>query len=129
MLVTWAEKVERFARWTASRRCRRGRRRRWEVGALGRDGDSGLGHEDEQADGFEGDGFAAGVGAADDELTVSGVHLKGERDNGLAARAQVALHDGMTGVEEDEGVCGLPAHSPRAGGCGPPGPEVARPAD
>ena len=56
-----------------------------QIGALGRDGDSGLGHEDEQADGFEGDGFAAGVGAADDELAVGGVHLQGERDDGLAA--------------------------------------------
>ena len=60
------------------------------IGALGRDGDSSLGHEDEQADGFEADGFASGVGAADDELTVGGVHLKGERDDGLAARAHCA---------------------------------------
>ena len=33
-----------------------------------RDGDSGLGHEREQAEGLERDGFATGVGAADDEL-------------------------------------------------------------
>ncbi len=47
------------------------------IGALGGDGDSGLGHEDEQAHGFEADGFAAGVGAADDELTVSGSPFPG----------------------------------------------------
>ena len=72
------------------------------LGALGGDGDSGLGHEDEQADGFEADGFASGVGAADDELTVDGFHFKGERDDGFAAGAQVALHDGMAGGDEDE---------------------------
>ena len=73
------------------------------LGALGGDGDSGLGHEDEQAYGFEADGFAAGVGAADDELAVGGVHLQRERDDRLAAGAQVALHDGMAGGNEDEG--------------------------
>ena len=39
-----------------------------ELGAVGGDGDAGLGHQGEQADGFQGDGFAAGVGAGDDEL-------------------------------------------------------------
>ncbi len=71
------------------------------IGALGGDGDSGLGHEHEQAHGFEANGFAAGVGSADDELAVSGIHLQGERDDGLAARAQIALHDGMASIDED----------------------------
>ncbi len=39
-----------------------------EFGAVGGDGKSGLRHQGEQADGFQGDGFAAGVGAGDDEL-------------------------------------------------------------
>ena len=32
------------------------------------DGQTGLGHHGEERGGFEGDGLAAGVGAADDEL-------------------------------------------------------------
>ena len=36
--------------------------------AVGGNGDSGLRHQREQADGFQGDRFAAGVGAGDDEL-------------------------------------------------------------
>ncbi len=77
------------------------------VGALGGDGDSGLSHEGEQAHGFERDGFAAGVGSADDELALGAIHLKGERDNRAATRAQVALHDGMAGIDEDKRVCAV----------------------
>ena len=38
------------------------------LGAVGGDGHAGLRHQGEQADGFEGDGFAAGVGAGDDRV-------------------------------------------------------------
>ena len=41
-------------------------------GGCGGDRDSGLGHEGAERGGFEGDGFAAGVGAADDELAGGG---------------------------------------------------------
>ena len=84
-----------------------------QVGALGRNGNSGLGHENQQAHGFEADGFAAGVGAADDELTVSRVHLQRERHDGLATRAQIALHHRMPCVDEDERVGGCPSASNR----------------
>ena len=38
----------------------------------GGDGKAGLGHHGEEGGGLEGDGFAAGVGAGDDELAVGG---------------------------------------------------------
>src|SRR5260370_42473400 len=38
------------------------------VGAIGEDGNSRLRHQSEQAEGFESDGFAAGVGSGDYEL-------------------------------------------------------------
>ena len=36
------------------------------LGAIGRDGDSRLRHQSEQAEGFESDGFAAGIWSGDD---------------------------------------------------------------
>ena len=51
-----------------------------EVCLFGGDGDAGLGHEGEEAEGFERDGFAAGVGAADDELSGGGGEDDGEWD-------------------------------------------------
>ena len=56
-----------------------------QLGAVGRDGHSGLRHQGEQASGFERDGFAAGVGAGDDELAAGAFELDGEGDDGLAS--------------------------------------------
>src|SRR5579863_5690361 len=53
-----------------------------EFGAVGGDGKSGLGHQREQADGFQGDGFAAGVGAGDDELAAGAFEFDGDGDDG-----------------------------------------------
>ena len=55
-----------------------------QLGAVGGDGDSGLRHQGEQADGFERDGFAAGIGAGDDELTAGAFELEGDGDYGDA---------------------------------------------
>ncbi len=52
-----------------------------EAGRGGGNGQAGLGHHGEQRGGFEGDGFAAGVGAADDELAGFGGEFEGERDS------------------------------------------------
>ena len=41
-----------------------------QLGAIGRHGNSRLRHQSQQAHGLERDGFAAGVGAADDDLAV-----------------------------------------------------------
>ena len=50
------------------------------LGAIGGDGQAGLGHEGEEADGFQGDGFASGVGAGDDELATSAFEFDGDGD-------------------------------------------------
>ena len=47
---------------------------------FGGNGNAGLRHEGEQAEGLERDGLAAGVGAADDELSCFGRKDDGERD-------------------------------------------------
>ena len=46
-----------------------------EFGAVGGDGKAGLGHESEEANGFQGHRFAAGVGAGDDELARAQSHV------------------------------------------------------
>ena len=53
-----------------------------EFGAIGGNGDSGLRHQGEEADGFQGDGFAAGVGAGDDELAARAFEFDGDWDYG-----------------------------------------------
>ena len=45
------------------------------------DGKAGLGHHCEERGGLEGDGFAAGVGAGDDELAMGGGQLEGDGDD------------------------------------------------
>ncbi len=55
-----------------------------ELGSVGRDGDSGLRHEGEEADGFQGDGFAAGVGAGDDQLAGFAFEFDGDGNYGGA---------------------------------------------
>ena len=75
-----------------------------QVGALGRDGDSGLGHENEQAHGFEADGFAAGVGAADDELTVSGSISRVRGTTDLPRERRLRSMTGWRASRQDEGV-------------------------
>ena len=47
-----------------------------QASGLGRDGNAGLGHDGQQADSLERDGFAAGVWAADDHLALA----RGKRD-------------------------------------------------
>src|SRR5579864_4884841 len=58
-------------------------------------GNAGLRHEREQAKSFEAHGFAAGVGAADNELAMGGVHFKRERDYLAALGFEVALQQRM----------------------------------
>ena len=52
-----------------------------QLGAIGGDGDSGLRHQGQQADGLQGDGFAAGVGAGDDELAAGAFQFDGDGNN------------------------------------------------
>ena len=59
-------------------------------GVLGGDGQAGLGHEGEQAGGLERDGFAAGVGAGDDELAGVVGEGEGEWDGGGGRRCGFA---------------------------------------
>ena len=73
-----------------------------ELGAVGGDGKAGLGHQREQADGFEGDGFAAGVGAGDDELAAGAFEFDGDGDYGDALGFQIAFEQRMAGVVQQE---------------------------
>jgi len=41
-----------------------------QVGAIGGNGNAGLRHQGEQAQGFQGDGFASGIGAGNYQLAV-----------------------------------------------------------
>ncbi len=52
-----------------------------QVGAIRRDGNAGLRHQREQAQRFQGDGFAAGVGAGDYELAMVAFELDGDGDD------------------------------------------------
>ena len=62
-----------------------------EAGGGSGDGQAGLGHHGQQRGGFEGDGFAAGVGAADDELAGLGGEFQCKRDNMTAGGAEVSF--------------------------------------
>ena len=55
-----------------------------------------------QADGFQGDGFAARVGAGDDELAAIAFEFKRDRDDFGVLEFEVALEERVTGVVEDE---------------------------
>ena len=59
------------------------------------DGESGVGHEREQAGGLERDGFAAGVGAADEQARLSFVQLEGDRDDGPVLLAENGFEERM----------------------------------
>ena len=65
------------------------------AGRRGGHGQAGLGHHGQQGGGLEGDGFAAGVGTADDELAICGGELQGERNDMAAGRAQVLFEQRM----------------------------------
>ena len=57
---------------------------------VGGDVQAGLGHEGEQADGFEADSFAAGVGAGDDQGVGVGIEKNVNRDDGVGVEEGVA---------------------------------------
>ena len=61
------------------------------AGGCGGDGQAGLGHHGQQSRGFERDGFAAGVGAADDQLALRGGEFQSERDDATAGRCAGAF--------------------------------------
>ena len=62
----------------------------------------GVGHQREQADGFERDGFAAGVGAADQQRAHRLIERKRNRDDALSLRAQDVFEQRMAGAAEDQ---------------------------
>ena len=67
-------------------------------------GKAGLGHHGEQRGGFEGDGFAAGVGAADDELAGSVVSSSVSGTIFPPVAAEVALKERMAGGSQAAGA-------------------------
>ena len=79
-----------------------------QVGVLGGQLEAGVGHHRQQADGFEGDGFAAGVGAGDEQDGVAGVNgdggrhdVAGEQRMARASQAQPARFAGVKQVGRD----------------------------
>ncbi len=70
----------------------------------GGNGKTGLGHHGEQRGGLERDGFAAGVGAGDDELAVGGGELKGDGNNNAAVGLEAFLEERMAGRFKTERV-------------------------
>jgi len=88
-----------------------------EVGGFGGDGNAGLGHEGEKAEGFEGDGFAAGVGAAEDELLRARGEGDGEGDRGSACGVFAGFEGFGSHAEFEERVAGADeGESLRVGG-------------
>jgi len=63
----------------------------------GWDGQASLGHHGEQCGGLEGDGFAARIGAGDDELTMGGGELEGDGNDGASFRSEALFEERMAG--------------------------------
>ena len=75
-----------------------------EAGGGGRNRQAGLGHHCQQCGGFESNGFAAGVGAADDELARLLCKLQCQRNNLTTSRAEVFLEERVTARVQAEPV-------------------------
>ncbi len=71
-----------------------------ESGFFGRNGQAGLRHNGEKTQGLQGDGLAAGVGAADDELAGFGRKGDRERDWSFGGFAGCARFGGDAELEE-----------------------------
>src|SRR5512143_1029315 len=64
---------------------------------LGRDMESALGQENEQADGLQRDSLASRIGTSDDERAGSGLGIDIDRDD------RGGIKQGMTGMKEVDG--------------------------
>ena len=88
-----------------------------EDGLFGGNGQAGLGHEGEQAGGLERDGFAAGVGAGDDELAGFAGEGEGEGDGLALGRRRrrsfdCGAHDGaVSAFAQDDRVINVGSHA------------------
>ena len=74
------------------------------AGCRGGDGQTGLRHHGQQRRGLERDGFAAGVGAADDELALGGGEFKSERNDMAAGHAEMPFEQRMAGGFEAQKI-------------------------
>ena len=72
------------------------------LGALGGKRNTRLRHQRQQPDRLERHGFAAGVGAADDQLTMLGVEFDGQRNHGNALGFQGPLQQRVARVAHDQ---------------------------
>ena len=100
------------------------------AGCRGGHGHAGLRHHGQQSRGLERDGFAAGVGAADDELAVVGGQLQRERDDACRRLcAQTLFEQRMAGgFEMQADRARRPAPRSRSRGQSGRGPAGCRPA-
>src|SRR6266446_2287374 len=72
------------------------------VGAIRRNGNSGLRHQSEQAEGFQSDGFAASVGAGDYELAMVAFQLDGDGNDLCVLKFQIAFKERMPCAMEEQ---------------------------
>ena len=78
-----------------------------QAGLGGGDGQAGLGHEAEQAEGLEADGLAAGVGARDDELAGAALEDEGERDERDALLGEAERKQGVASAAQSDRFAGV----------------------
>ena len=74
------------------------------AGGRGGNRQAGLRHHGQQGRGLERDGFAAGVGAADDELALCGGEFESERDDAAAGCAKMPFEQRMAGGFEAQKI-------------------------
>ena len=102
MLVMWAEKVESDCSIDCSSPMSgEDVVENGDAGtSLGGHRQSGLGHEAEQSDGLQGDGFAAGVGSGDEDAAGVGSERSGDRND--VAGEHVGVEQGVSRRVEDQ---------------------------
>src|SRR5262245_12559242 len=71
-------------------------------GLVGRDRNTGLSHEREQAHGLQHNSLASGVRPADDENTARGVKIQRDRSDPASLAAKVVFEQRMPGLDEAE---------------------------
>ena len=73
-----------------------------EFGFRARNRDSGVGHDGEQAGGLHRDGFAAGIGTADEEAAPGLVQIEGDGNDLFTELAEECFEQWMTGIAQNQ---------------------------
>ena len=73
-----------------------------QLGAVGGDWNAGLRHQGQQADGFQGHGFSAGVGTGDDQFEAFAFEFDADGNDVPAFCFQVSLEQRVAGVDQNQ---------------------------